>query len=99
MGREEAAGIALQGEQLVAVAVAPEAPAPTVTTVPLRAPKGREEEFARKRAAEEALLLEYEVSGSARAAFAVQKKMKVGTIDGIFSRVRKRRVEDIAMRC
>eukprot|EP00966_Prymnesium_polylepis_P320896 7377248-Prymnesium_polylepis.1 len=37
------------------------------------------------------LLQEYEQSGSTRSEFAVQKKMRLGTIDGIFARARKRR--------
>ena len=48
------------------------------------APKGRENEFTRNRAAEDALLLEYETSGMARAQFAVQKNMRLGTMDGMF---------------
>ena len=62
-------------------------------------PKGREKEFSRKRAAEEALLAEYESAGIERAEFAAQKKMRLGTLDGVFCRVRKRRREEAAMRC
>ena len=72
-----------------------EAPPPLVVT---RAPKGREEEFVRKRAAEELLLLEYETSGQKLEEFRAAKQMKKGTIDGIFARVRKRRAE-VADRC
>ena len=64
-------------------AVQPVEPAAVIPAIPLmviRAPKGREEEFTRKRAAEETLLSEYETAGMTRDEFAAAKKMKTGTI-------------------
>eukprot|EP00966_Prymnesium_polylepis_P032268 750875-Prymnesium_polylepis.1 len=57
----------------------------------VQAPKGRESEFARKRAAEDALLVEYEASGKTRVEFAAERRIRIGTIDGMFARARKRR--------
>ena len=59
---------------------------------PLRstAPKGREEDFSQKRAAEDELLTEYKVWPGTRTDFALAKNVKLGTLDGIFARARKR---------
>ena len=46
---------------------------------------------AAKRACEDELLIEYEPSKIGRSEFALARNIKVGTIDGIFARARKRR--------
>ena len=61
-----------------------------VGAAPPSAPKGREDEFARMRAAGYGLLTEYNAWSGKRADFATERSLNLGTLDGMLARARKR---------